>query len=195
MHWILQGEGSEQGDALIFLCSSPWVSTVRLKQPVSQLWPGQRIFDFLDDIYRVTMPERVDAVCAIVEEQLHVRTRIRIHGSKTKVSPCCCSSIARLTQTHDENIWQCLGCSQEVSHVGAHIGVLGPQKCRPYASARFLGKLGRWFSNDFGETSSSCRPIAQPARGARCQGLGPPGGGSRGVCPALLEGVGAWSKT
>ena len=43
------------------LCSSPWVSTVRLKQPALSCGQGERIFAFLDDIYMVTMPERVEA--------------------------------------------------------------------------------------------------------------------------------------
>ena len=56
-----------------------------LEEASAQLWPGERIFAYLDDIYLVTMPERVGAVYAIVEEQLRVQSKIRIHGGKTKV--------------------------------------------------------------------------------------------------------------
>ena len=69
-HRIPQGEGGEQGDALMPLLFAVGQHTA-LEEASAQLWPGERIFAHLDDIYLVTMPERVGAVYAIVEEQLH----------------------------------------------------------------------------------------------------------------------------
>ena len=54
-----------------------------LEEASAHLWPGERIFAYLNDIYLVTMPERVGAVHPIVE--LRVQAKIRIHSGKTKV--------------------------------------------------------------------------------------------------------------
>ena len=84
VHRIPQGEGGEQGDALMPLLFAVGQHSA-LEEPSAQLLPGEHLFAFHDDIYMVTMPERVGAVYAIVEEQLRTRARIRIHGGKTKV--------------------------------------------------------------------------------------------------------------
>ena len=56
-----------------------------MEEASAQLLPGEHLFAFHDDIYMVTMPERVGAVCAIMEEQLRTRAQIRIHGGKTGI--------------------------------------------------------------------------------------------------------------
>ena len=92
-----------------------------------------------------------------------------------QIRAVCPAAVELYAQTHDENIWQCLGrilhidpaqCSNEVREsatLALSLGGFGPQKRRPNASACFLGKLGRLSSNNyFGETCSSGRPIDQP---------------------------------
>ena len=79
-----QGEGGEQGDALVPLFFAVGQHSA-LEEASAQWLLGEHIFAFHDDICMVTMPERVGAVYAIVEEQLRTRARIRIHGGKTKV--------------------------------------------------------------------------------------------------------------
>ena len=70
----------------------------------AQLLPGEHLFAFHDDIYMVTMPERVGPVYAIVEEQLRTRARIKIHGGKTKVwnrggeRPAICDVLERIAR-------------------------------------------------------------------------------------------------
>ena len=49
-----------------------------------QLQNNECIFAFFDDIHMATSPERVGAVCAIVQEELRVRACIRMHTGKTK---------------------------------------------------------------------------------------------------------------
>ena len=69
VHHIPQGEGDEQGDALMPLLFA--VGQHRALEVASgQLRAGERLFAFHDDIYMVTMPERVGAVYSVVEEQL-----------------------------------------------------------------------------------------------------------------------------
>ena len=76
-----QGEGGEQGDALM-----PLLFAVGQHQALvaahRQLQNNESIFVFLDDIYMVTTPERVGAVCAIVQEELRVHACIRIRTRK-----------------------------------------------------------------------------------------------------------------
>ena len=69
-----------------------------------QLRAGERLFAFHDDIFMVTMPERVGAVYSVVEEQLRVQARIGIHGDKTLVwnrageRPQICDVLERIAQ-------------------------------------------------------------------------------------------------
>ena len=80
----------------------------------------ERIFAYLDDIYLVTMPERVGAMYAIVEEQLRVQAKIRIHGGKTKVwnrageRPQICDVLERIARLQNPELW-CGGMSSDVS--------------------------------------------------------------------------------
>ena len=54
-HRIPQGEGGEQSDALMPLLFAVGQHSA-LETASTQLWPGERIFAYLDDIYLVTMP-------------------------------------------------------------------------------------------------------------------------------------------
>ena len=113
VHRIPQGEGGEQGDALMPLLFAVGQHSA-LEEASTQLFPGEHIFAFHDDIYMVTMPERVGAVYAIVEEQLRTRARIRIHGGKTKVwnrggeRPAICYVLERIARVQNPQavVWR-----------------------------------------------------------------------------------------
>ena len=87
VHTIPQGEGGEQGDALMPLLFAVGQHSA-LEEASAQLLLGEHLFAFHDDTYMVTMRECVGVVSAIVEEQLRTRARIRIHCGKTKVWNC-----------------------------------------------------------------------------------------------------------
>ena len=78
---IPQGEGGEQGDALMPLLFAVGQHAA-LVAAQGRLQQDERIFAFLDDIYTTSSPDRVGAVYAILQEELH---HIRIHTGKTQV--------------------------------------------------------------------------------------------------------------
>ena len=61
VHRIAQGEGGEQGDALMPLLFSLGQHEA-LQQVHRVLNPGERLFAFLDDVYLLTKPDRVGPV-------------------------------------------------------------------------------------------------------------------------------------
>ena len=68
------------------LCSSPWVSTVRLKQPALSCGQGSASSLILTtSTSQQCLSVLGHPVYAIVEERLRVQAKIRIHGGKTKV--------------------------------------------------------------------------------------------------------------
>ena len=85
------------------MCFSTCSHWDRWSTKTSQL-PGEHLFAFLDDIYMLTMPERVGAVYAIAEEMLCMPAQIRIHGGKTKVwnrtgeRPAVCDVLERIVR-------------------------------------------------------------------------------------------------
>ena len=113
VHRIPQGEGVEQGDALMPLLFAVGQHSA-LEEASAQLLPGEHLFAFHDGIYMLTMPERVGAVYAIVEEQLKTRARIRIHGGKTKVwnrggeRPAICDVLERIARVQNPQavVWR-----------------------------------------------------------------------------------------
>ena len=75
---ILQGEGGEQGDAMMpLLFSSAQHSALAAVQ--AQMEDGEVLLAFHDDIYTVTMPERVGEVHALLEGALWTNAGIRVH--------------------------------------------------------------------------------------------------------------------
>ena len=84
VHHIRQGEGGEQGDALMPLLFSLGQHSA-LQAVQGQLQEEERLTAFLDDVYVVSQPERVGAIYAVLQEELFTRTGIRVHGGKTKV--------------------------------------------------------------------------------------------------------------
>ena len=69
VHVVPQGEGGEQGDAMmpLWFCLG---QKEALQSVQRQLEDGERLFAFLDDVYVVTRPERVGEVYRILEEAL-----------------------------------------------------------------------------------------------------------------------------
>ena len=125
-------------------CFSPCQLSA-FKEASAQLWPGERVL--LERIARLQKPRVVVwRGSGIPSDQ---QGTVVLHAQ---------------AHTHDENIWQCLGRILQTAQCRVVVGGFGPQK---NASVCFLGKLGKLFSNDFGETSSSGRPIGQPTRGSR----------------------------
>ena len=84
VHRIPQGEGGEQGDALMPLLFALGQDEA-LHAVSRQLRPDERFFAFQDDVYLTSKPHRVGACYTILEEELRVHACIRVHLGKTKV--------------------------------------------------------------------------------------------------------------
>ena len=84
VHTIQQGEGGEQGDAMMPLlyCLGQHKAYVAI---ASQLLPNEKLFVFLDDLYFVCKPNRVSIIYGIIETALWEHARIRVHTGKTQV--------------------------------------------------------------------------------------------------------------
>ena len=113
VHRIPQGEGGEQGDAmmpLLFVLGQHEA----LEDVHRQLRAGEYLFAFFDDIYLVTPPDRAGPVYAALEEALRVHACIRIHTGKTKVwnrvgvIPDVCDVLERIAQVTDPtaSVWK-----------------------------------------------------------------------------------------
>ena len=74
IHKIAQGEGGDQGNPLMPLLFS--VGQQRSLVAILQLKKDEHLFAFLDDIYVVSHPSRVKAICGIVEHQLRTHAGI-----------------------------------------------------------------------------------------------------------------------
>ena len=84
VHHIVQGEGGEQGDPLMpFLFALGQHGALQAVQ--NNLGPTERLLAFLDDVYRVTTPERVAHSFATLQEHLHRHANIQVHLGKIKV--------------------------------------------------------------------------------------------------------------
>ena len=79
-----QGEGGEQGDALMPLLFSLGQHGA-LKAVARSLEEGERLFAFLDDLYVLCRPDRVQAVHRTMVQELWDHARISLHNGKTKV--------------------------------------------------------------------------------------------------------------
>ena len=84
VHDVQQGEGGEQGDALMpalfALGQHKALVTLQLR------WtPQELLFAFLDDIYVVCSPDRVLPIFQALEFELWVHSRIQIHQGKTQL--------------------------------------------------------------------------------------------------------------
>ena len=85
VHTIRQGEGGEQGDALMPLHFAVGQHSA-LDAVQEELQEREVLLAFHDDIYVVTPdPARVGPIYAVFQEHLHAYARIRINGGKTQV--------------------------------------------------------------------------------------------------------------
>ena len=83
VHEISQGEGGEQGDALMpALFSLEQHSALEAIQ--ARLRPSERLMAFLDDIYGKSDPDRSATVFTAIQEEL-LRVGIRVHDGKTQL--------------------------------------------------------------------------------------------------------------
>ena len=83
-HIITQAEGGEQGDplmpALFALGQRAALADVQ-----QQLHLGEHLFAFLDDVYALVPPDRVQHVYALLEHHLFQHAHIQLHRGKARV--------------------------------------------------------------------------------------------------------------
>ena len=103
VHTINQGEGGEQGDALMPLLF--WLGQHSgLEATHRQLRVNVKLFAYLDDVYIASKPNRAGAVYTSVEENLYGYAHIRIHMGKTHmwnqlgVEPPVCAALQRAAE-------------------------------------------------------------------------------------------------
>ena len=84
VHEVDQGEGGEEGDAMMPLLFSVGQHEA-LTQVQNRLRPREVLFAFLDDIYVVCRPERVRVVHTLLENALWEHARIQVHAGKTQI--------------------------------------------------------------------------------------------------------------
>ena len=112
-HTIHQGEGGEQGDAMMPLLYS--LGQHRALQLVQdELREDEALLAFLDDTYLVTSPERTTTVFATLQGALLTEAGIRLNPSKTKiwnsagVKPPGCNVLQMVAETFDPTavVWR-----------------------------------------------------------------------------------------
>ena len=132
IHTIHQGEGGEQGDALMPLLFALGQHSA-LDAIQENLEDGEHLFAFHDDIYTTTSPDRVGSLYALLQEHLFGYSRIRINGGKTQVwnqagvRPDACDILERIAQASDlqARVWKGPGLPEEkqgMKVLGAPLG-------------------------------------------------------------------------
>ena len=81
---VTQAEGGEQGDPLMPLLFSIGIQGV-LEEVVTHLEEGEQLCAFLDDVYLLCGPARVEPLCKVLEETVLRIAGIRLHQGKTRV--------------------------------------------------------------------------------------------------------------
>ena len=83
-HTIVQGEGGEQGDAMmpLLFCLGQHSALAAVQ---AQMADGEVLLVFHDDVSTVTMPERVGEVHTLLEGALWTYAGIRVHQGKTQL--------------------------------------------------------------------------------------------------------------
>ena len=80
VHEVHQGEGGEQGDALM-----PALFSLGLVAVQQQLRHDERLFAFLDDIYVISRPDKVVPIFNVLRRELWTHALIQIHLGKTQI--------------------------------------------------------------------------------------------------------------
>ena len=143
---IEQGEGGEQGDAVMPLLFSLGQHAA-LHAVQGRLEAGERLFAFLGDIWVVTALDRVGPACTAIREALWQHSRIRVHEGITKVwssggiRPVACDMLERIARENNPNIrevrvWRGGGPNRERG-----ISVLGTPLGHPDFVAAHLQKI------------------------------------------------------
>ena len=114
VHLVDQGEGGEQGDAMMPLLFSLGQHAA-LQAVQGRLDAGERLMAFLDDVYVATpTPDRVGPIYTTLDVDLYRHARIRINGGKTQVwnaagiRPRACDEVERIAQEADPTarVWR-----------------------------------------------------------------------------------------
>ena len=84
IHDIHQGEGGEQGDALMPMLFSLGLHEA-LVAVARQLNADEELFAFLDDIYVICSPERVGDIHFLLQQELWRHSRVSLHLGNTQV--------------------------------------------------------------------------------------------------------------
>ena len=107
-HTIDQGEGGEQGNALMPLLYSLGQHGALQKLHSEELREEETLLAFLDDTHVVVpCPDRTTTVYAALQEAMFSTTGIRINPGKTKVwnaagvKPSGCGVLQRIAETYD----------------------------------------------------------------------------------------------
>ena len=143
-HTIPQGEGGEQGDAMMPLLFA--LGQHEALQAANQnMREGEFLFAFHDDVVMVTNPDRVGPVYAAVQDSLLHHAGIRVHVGKTKVwnksgvRPQICDVLERIARDNDPTarVWKGSGVPLDQQGVKILGTPLGHQE---YVSS-FLNKI------------------------------------------------------
>ena len=114
VHTIRQGEGGEQGDALMPLLFAVGQHSA-LDAVQEELRDGEVLMAFLDDICILTLdPSRVGPIYATLQEHLYSCARIRINGGRTQVwnrggmRPAACDVLEQIAESLDPDarVWR-----------------------------------------------------------------------------------------
>ena len=107
-HVIHQGEGGEQGDALMPMLYSLGQHEA-LMSVQDSLLPDEKLFAYLDDLYVVCAPERVVPIFKLFAQALEEHTRIQVHLGKIQDA---LQTAAELVDPH-ARVWRGHGISEE----------------------------------------------------------------------------------
>ena len=83
-HPIIQAEGGEQGDPLMPALYSLGQHSA-LQHTQQQLQAGERLYAYLDDVYLVVPPHRVETAYRILAHELQQHAHIQLNPAKTRV--------------------------------------------------------------------------------------------------------------
>ena len=130
VHEVAQGEGGEQGDAIMPLLVALGQHPA-LEAPNRQLRPGELLFAYLDDTYVVCLPDRVGMIFTLLETALWEHVRIQVHAGKTMVwnragtRPEACDFLERRAQLVSEQQARVWRGGDDVLSVERGVKILG----------------------------------------------------------------------